>query len=49
MVFTRILSDPNVYHDGLWHVRLAITSIPKSQSYWFRFNTDVSNINCDGY
>ena len=49
MVFTGLLSDPNVYHDGLWHVRFAITSIPKSQSYWFRFNTNVSDINFDGY
>ena len=49
MVFTRLLSDPNVYHDGSWDVRFTSTILLKSQSYWIRINTDVFDVDCDGY
>ena len=49
MVFTRLLSSTDVYHDGSWYVGFVIAILPKSQSYWVRANTDVSNLDCDGY
>ena len=48
MVLTGFLSGTDVYYDGPWYVRLTTTILLESQSYWFRINTDVFNIDCDG-
>ena len=49
MVFTRLLSNLDVYHNGSWNVRFTVARISKSQSYWIRINTDVFDIDCDDY